>query len=188
MARTLHLTHDAALHLGADARLAARHDAAAAVEEARQQRHILVVDVFDLDIAADAAAFALLALDILFRRRKTFAALFALFSLPPLGIYLNFENGASIAAWLMSLPLLSFPAYFIGFWVARGATPGKELLGLAVIMKDGKKRFGLGAALIRFAGFCLSIATLGLGFMLILVDGDTLHDRFARTRVVERQP
>ncbi len=116
------------------------------------------------------------------------AALFALFSLPPLGIYLNFENGASIAAWLMSLPLLSFPAYFIGFWVARGATPGKELLGLAVVMKDGKKRFGLGAALIRFAGFCLSIATLGLGFMLILVDGDTLHDRFARTRVVERQP
>lgn len=115
------------------------------------------------------------------------AALFALFSLPPLGIYLNFENGAGIAAWLMSLPLLSFPAYFIGFWASRGATPGKELLGLSVVMKDGAKPFGLGAALIRFAGFCLSLATLGLGFMLILVDGDTLHDRLARTRVVERR-
>lgn len=87
----------------------------------------------------------------------------------------------------MSLPLLSFPAYFVGFWVARGATPGKELLGLSVVMKEGAKPIGLRAALLRFAGFCVSLATLGLGFMLILVDGDTLHDRLARTRVVERR-
>lgn len=115
------------------------------------------------------------------------AAIFALFSLPPLGLYLNFENGASTAAWLMALPVLTFPAYFIGFWASRGATPGKELLGLGVVMKDGTKPFGLRQALIRFAGFCVSLATLGLGFMLILVDGDTLHDRLARTRVVERR-
>jgi pSer/pThr/pTyr-binding forkhead associated (FHA) protein/uncharacterized RDD family membrane protein YckC len=116
------------------------------------------------------------------------AALFALFSLPPLGIYLNFENGALIAAWLMALPVLSFPAYYIGFWASRGATPGKELLGLSVVMKEPGQPFGLGPAVIRFAAFCLSLCTLGLGFMLILVDGDTLHDRLARTRVVERKP
>lgn len=114
-------------------------------------------------------------------------AIFALFSLPPLGIYLNFGNGAAIASWLMVLPLLSFPAYFIGFWVTRGATPGKELLGLSVVMKDATKPFGLRQALVRFAGLCVSLATLGLGFMMILIDGETLHDRLARTRVVERR-
>lgn len=114
------------------------------------------------------------------------ASLFALFSLPPLGIYLNFDNGGAIAAWLMLLPVLSFPAYFLGFWIARGATPGKELMGLSVVMKDKAASFGPRQALIRFAGFVVSVATMGLGFMLILVDGDTLHDRFAGTRVVER--
>jgi pSer/pThr/pTyr-binding forkhead associated (FHA) protein len=114
------------------------------------------------------------------------ASLFALFSLPPLGIYLNFDNGGQVAAWLMLLPVLSFPAYFLGFWLTRGATPGKELMGLSIVMKDKAASFGPRQALIRFAGFVVSIATMGLGFMLILVDGDTLHDRFAGTRVVER--
>ena len=114
-------------------------------------------------------------------------ALFALFSLPPLGIYLNFDDGSSIAAWLMALPILTFPAYFLGFWMTRGATPGKELMGLVIMMKDATKAFGARQAMLRFAGFMVSLATLGLGFMLILVDGDTLHDRVAGTRVVERR-
>lgn len=114
-------------------------------------------------------------------------ALFALFALPPLGVYLNFDSGGSLAALLMVLPVLSFPAYFVGFWATRGATPGKELLGLGIVMKDGAKPFGLLQAVVRFAGFALSLATFGLGFMMILVDGDTLHDRLAGTRVVERR-
>lgn len=115
------------------------------------------------------------------------SALFALFSLPPLGIYLNFENGGSVAPWLMVLPLLSFPAYFLGFWTARAATPGKELLGLGIVMKDPAISFGPRQAIVRFFGLCVSLATLGLGFMMILVDGETLHDRMAGTRVVERR-
>jgi uncharacterized RDD family membrane protein YckC len=115
------------------------------------------------------------------------AAIFALFSLPPLGLYLNFEGTAPVATWLMVLPVLSFPVYFIGFWATRGATPGKELLGLSVAMKDPAKAFGFLPAVIRFMAFCISLGSLGLGFMLILVDGDTLHDRLARTRVVERR-
>ncbi len=114
------------------------------------------------------------------------ASLFALFSLPPLGIYLNFDQGSSLAAYLMILPLLSFPVYFVGFWAARGATPGKELMGLVILPKDSVRGIGLRRALIRFLGFCLSLASLGLGFMMILVDGDTFHDRLAGTRVVER--
>jgi pSer/pThr/pTyr-binding forkhead associated (FHA) protein/uncharacterized RDD family membrane protein YckC len=113
------------------------------------------------------------------------SAIFALFALAPLGVYLNSDNTA-LAAYLLVLPVLSFPAYFIGFWMARGATPGKELLGLSIVMKDPAKPFGAGAALQRFAGFFVSLVTLGLGFMMILLDGDTLHDRIAATRVVER--
>ena len=114
-------------------------------------------------------------------------ALVALFSVAPLVAYLRFDTVA-LAVALLVLPLFSFPAYFVGFWAARGATPGKELLGIAIVMKDATKPFGLRAAMLRFAGFCLSMATLGLGFMMILIDGDTLHDGLAGTRVVERQP
>ncbi len=114
------------------------------------------------------------------------AALFSLFSLPAIAALLNLENG-SLGFSLMVLPVCSFPAYFVGFWAARRATPGKELLGLIIVMKDPTKVFGVRAALVRFAGFCLSLATLGLGFLMILVDGDTLHDGLAGTRVVERR-
>lgn len=114
------------------------------------------------------------------------SALFALFSLPPLGIYLNFDQASPIAGYLMALPILSFPVYFVGFWATRGATPGKELMNLIIVRKDSVKRIGLREAAIRFVGFCVSLASLGLGFMMILIDGDTLHDRLAGTRVVER--
>jgi len=115
------------------------------------------------------------------------AALFALFTLPPLGLYLSSDANNTLAAWLMILPAISFPAYFVGFWTARGATPGKELLGLSIVMREPGKRFGLKEALVRFVGFSISLLTLGLGFMMILADGETLHDRIARTRVVERR-
>ncbi len=114
------------------------------------------------------------------------AALFSLLSLPAIAALLNLESG-SLGFSLLVLPVISFPAYFIGFWAARRATPGKELLGLSIVMKDATKAFGPRAALVRFAGFCLSLATLGLGFLMILVDGDTLHDGLAGTRVVERR-
>jgi pSer/pThr/pTyr-binding forkhead associated (FHA) protein/uncharacterized RDD family membrane protein YckC len=115
------------------------------------------------------------------------SALFALFSAAPIAAYVRFD-AAPVAAALMVLPLFSAPAYFVGFWAARAATPGMELLGLGIIMKDAGKTFGVRQAIVRFAGFCLSVATLGLGFMMILIDGDTLHDGLAGTRVVERRP
>jgi len=142
-------------------------------------------DTSALDLALPAASAEKRLLATLVDLLAT-SALFALFSLPPLGIYLNFDQSNSIAAYLMILPVLSFPAYFVGFWAARGATPGKELLNLIIVRKDSVTRIGLREAVVRFVGFCLSLASLGLGFMMILIDGDTLHDRLARTRVVER--
>jgi len=63
--RTLDSRYDAALHLGAHARLAAGKDTTAAIQEAGEQRDILVIDIFGAHIATDAATAAtLFALDI----------------------------------------------------------------------------------------------------------------------------
>ena len=114
-------------------------------------------------------------------------ALVALCSIPAMWAYLRFDAGSRLALNLLLLPALSFPAYYVGCWAIRGATPGKELLGLAIVRKDGAKPFGLGSALLRFAGFCVSLGALGLGFVMVLVNGDTFHDRLAGTRVVQRR-
>ena len=73
-------------------------------------------------------------------------------------------------------------AYFVGFWGLRGATPGKELLGLRVTDEDGGSPIGLGRAALRFLGYLLSAASLGIGFLMIAAGGGGLHDRVARTR------
>ncbi len=78
-------------------------------------------------------------------------------------------------------------AYFVGFWGLRGATPGKELLGLRVTDEDGGSPIGLGRAALRFLGYLLSAASLGIGFLMIAAGGGGLHDRVARTRVVRRE-
>lgn len=112
--------------------------------------------------------------------------LFALFGTAPLAAWLQFES-FPLAAALTVLPLAAVPCYFIGFWALRRATPGLELLGLEIAMQDPWARFGVREAFIRFAALCVSLATLGLGFLMILVDGDALHDGLAGTRVIERR-
>jgi hypothetical protein len=51
---------DAALYLCAHTRLAAGEDTTAPVQEAREQRDVLVVDIFGANIATDAATTATL--------------------------------------------------------------------------------------------------------------------------------
>jgi pSer/pThr/pTyr-binding forkhead associated (FHA) protein/uncharacterized RDD family membrane protein YckC len=114
-------------------------------------------------------------------------SLFALFSTLPLAVWLRLDAPA-LALALMVLPFASVAAYFVGFWASRGSTPGKDLLGLSIVMQDPGRRFGLREACIRFGAFCVSLATLGLGFLMVLIDGDSLHDGLAGTRVIERQP
>ncbi|OFV88954.1 MAG: hypothetical protein A2V74_08580 [Acidobacteria bacterium RBG_16_70_10] len=74
--------------------------------------------------------------------------------------------------------------YHVYFWGVRGATPGKELLGLRVEAEDGTWPIGLGRAALRAFGYLLSVASLGIGFLVIAVSGEGLHDRVAGTRVV----
>jgi uncharacterized RDD family membrane protein YckC len=89
---------------------------------------------------------------------------------------------------LSVLTLFLAAAYFIVFWGMKGATPGKDLLDLRVTRDDGQSPIGLGRAALRLLGYLLSAASLGIGFLMIAVAEDGLHDRVAGTRVVRGGP
>jgi uncharacterized RDD family membrane protein YckC len=77
--------------------------------------------------------------------------------------------------------------YFVYFWGVRGATLGKRALGLAVETSAGISPIGLPRASVRVLGYVVSAVFLGVGFLLIALDGEGLHDRIAGTRVVGRR-
>ena len=82
-------------------------------------------------------------------------------------------------------------AYFLlylWFVEATGASVGKLLMSIRVVRAGDWRSPGLIRGLLRLGGKLLSVATLGLGFVIMLRDaeGRTLEDRLAGTRVIER--
>ena len=79
--------------------------------------------------------------------------------------------------------------YVVGGWARTGRTPGKALLRLAVVPAGPSapgSGIGLKKAFVRFLGYGLSGALLGIGYLLVLFRKDrrALHDLLAGTRVV----
>lgn len=77
-------------------------------------------------------------------------------------------------------------AYFVGFWIWRGQTPGKIITGIKVIRTDSSPvdwRY----ALIRYLGCIASAIILFIGFIWIAFDKrkQGLHDKLADTYVVK---
>jgi uncharacterized RDD family membrane protein YckC len=89
------------------------------------------------------------------------------------------------SATLVPLALVLGALYHVYFWSVKGATPGKELLGLRVETEDGATPLPLGRAALRAFAYLLSAASLGIGFAMIAFGGVGLHDRIAGTRVVQ---
>ena len=91
----------------------------------------------------------------------------------------------SLAAASIGFPLLCL-AYYVYFWGARAATPGKSLLGLSVQTDEGETPIGFQRAVVRVVGYLVSTLMLGLGFVMIAFSDDkrALHDRIAGTRVM----
>ena len=89
-----------------------------------------------------------------------------------------------LSVGVLFLALALGGVYYVYFWGIRGATPGKTLFGLEVQTEDGTTPIGLRRALVRLFGYVLSAATLGIGFLMIALWGQGLHDRIAGTRVV----
>ena len=102
-------------------------------------------------------------------------------------------QGASISGsmtWLMSMILLVFliacTLYSVMSWAATGQTVGKMTMGIKVIRTDSSM-VDLRVAFIRFFGCLISVATLGIGFVILAFDShkQALHDRIADTYVVK---
>jgi len=81
-----------------------------------------------------------------------------------------------------------FVAYYIGFWLAAGQTPGKRIMGVRIVRIDGG-RVELGNVVRRFVGYWLS-CILFLGFLWILVDNQrqAWHDSLSGTIVIYSRP
>jgi uncharacterized RDD family membrane protein YckC len=75
-------------------------------------------------------------------------------------------------------------AYYVYSWGVRGATPGQGFFELVVESENGERPIGPSRAALRLVGYLLSLASLGVGFLMIAFTGSGLHDRIAGTRVV----
>jgi uncharacterized RDD family membrane protein YckC len=88
--------------------------------------------------------------------------------------------GLAATGWVV---LLS--GYLLLFWTLTGQTPGMRFMGIRVIDLHGAPP-RLVRSLRRLVGMYLCVLTLGVGFLLVLVDDRRrgLHDRLARTLVI----
>ena len=88
----------------------------------------------------------------------------------------------------LGIHLLVSIVYNVGFWMLSGQTPGKRVLGVRVLRKDGT-RLNLGNALRRQVGYWIS-TIFYLGFLWILFDSKRqgLHDKLAGTIVTYSWP
>ena len=92
------------------------------------------------------------------------------------------------SAFAIALGVVIFVAYFIGFWLAAGQTPGKRIMGVRIVRRDGG-RVGLWNVIRRFFGYWLSCVFF-LGFLWILVDDQrqAWHDSLSGTIVIYSRP
>jgi len=77
--------------------------------------------------------------------------------------------------------------YFVFFWATTGQTPGSRVMHIRVVPATGD-RLRPRRGVLRFIGLTLAAIPLFAGFLMILFDDRRrgLHDRLARTLVVER--
>jgi uncharacterized RDD family membrane protein YckC len=82
--------------------------------------------------------------------------------------------------------LAIYAIYHAGFWAWRGQTPGKMLLNIRLIRTNGNQ-VTLGYALLRYLGYIISGALMGVGFLWIAFDPHKqgLHDKVADTYVIK---
>lgn len=84
------------------------------------------------------------------------------------------------------LQMAAAAIYSIGFWLAAdGQTPGKMVMSIKVVMKDGQP-IDVGPAILRYLGYFPSGLLLGIGYLMIAFTSDKrgLHDYIAGTVVV----
>jgi uncharacterized RDD family membrane protein YckC len=81
--------------------------------------------------------------------------------------------------------LLMSAAYFLFFWTVAGVTPGKGVMGLRTVTRDGR-RLSLMRSVVRLFGYLVSLLLYGMGYGWIAIDNwrEGWHDKIARTAVI----
>jgi uncharacterized RDD family membrane protein YckC len=94
----------------------------------------------------------------------------------------NSTNNIAISSALITLCVIG---YFTFFWTLVGFTPGKAVLGLKIIRKNGEN-VSFGRSLLRFFAYWISALPLFLGFFWVLWDPkrQSWHDKIAGTQVL----
>jgi uncharacterized RDD family membrane protein YckC len=94
-------------------------------------------------------------------------------------------DGGNTGVILLAVAAGLSVAYFCGFHVLRGQTPGKRLLGIMVISAHGE-RPSVARSLLRTGAYLLSALPVSLGFLWVGFDRErrALHDWLAGTYVV----
>jgi uncharacterized RDD family membrane protein YckC len=87
--------------------------------------------------------------------------------------------------FLLGFGMLASPVYFTLFWMLVGQTMGQRVMGVRVVRLNGH-RMGFWSSLLRWLGYQLCLATLGIGYLWVLVDDRRMgwHDKLARTCVI----
>jgi len=88
--------------------------------------------------------------------------------------------------WISAL----VPAVFIiGFWMTKGATPGKMVIGARIVCARTGGKPSLPQFLIRYMAYSISTAVLLLGWLWVGFDRrkQGWHDKLAGTVVVRRK-
>ena len=109
--------------------------------------------------------------------------LFGLSTLPPVE---SLQDLLSRDWRLLSIEYGLPVAWSLGFWLWWMATPGKLLLDCEIVDARSRQRARPVQLVIRYLGYLLSIATLGIGFLWMAFDRrkQGLHDKLAGTLVV----
>lgn len=89
---------------------------------------------------------------------------------------------------LLGQLLVTVPVIVL-FWVFKGATPGKMVLGLKIVDAKTGGPISFGQAVVRYLGYIPSGLVFGLGFLWTAWDPrkQGWHDKLARTVVVHSE-
>ena len=109
------------------------------------------------------------------------------------GFMLEYTNAGQLTTRIVIFGILAFSvvlylAYYLGFWLLAGQTPGKRIMGVRIVRTDGE-RLTFGNAVRRLVGYWLSTVVF-LGYLWILADNrrQGWHDKLAGTMVIYAWP